>query len=238
MEFVRFSGESFLYGVLLACGLMAVVALIIILFKSIGVDIGIFTRDRLIPMGLAAAGFAAPVLASAKRNVIENIAPVLAKIFTPLVFAAMAIFLAFMLARGVDPFADRDLLIGFDAMLALVVALVLFTLSARDLRKGKNFGDWMCFLLVIVALVVDCFALRAISVRIGDYGASPNKLAALGENLLFFFDLAGLAFCYAAFLARKRGIDIAVKWQTAFLLPIFAWAAFVALAFPMIFRGV
>lgn len=237
MDFVRFTGESFLYGVLLACGLGVVTALIINLFKSIGVDIGVFARDRFIPMGLAAAGFAAPVLASAKRNVIENIAPVLARIFTPLVFAAMAIFLAFIPIKGVDPFADRNLLIGFDAMLALVVALVLFTLSARDPRKEKNFGDWMCFLLIVVALTVDCFALRAISLRIGDYGASPNKLAALGENLLFFFDLAGLAFCYAAFLLGKRGIESAVKWQTAFLLPIFAWAAFVALAFPLIFNG-
>ena len=149
----------------------------------------------------------------------------------------MAIFLAFIPVKGVDPFADRNLLIGFDAMLALVVALVLFTLSARDPRKEKNFSDWMCFLLVIVALAVDCFALRAISLRISDYGASPNKLAALGENLLFFFDLAGLAYCYAAFLLKKRGIESAVKWQTAFLFPIFAWAAFVALVFPLIFAG-
>ena len=81
MDFVRFTGESFLYGVLLACGLGVVTALIINLFKSIGVDIGVFTRDRFVPMGLAAAGFAAPVLASAKRNVIENIAPGIGKNF-------------------------------------------------------------------------------------------------------------------------------------------------------------
>jgi hypothetical protein len=160
---------------------------------------------------------------------------VLARIFVPLFLAAFAAFLALMAARGRDPFVDRDLLIGFDLMLALVVGLVLYSLSAREPRKQAGIEDWACLLLVVAALVIDGFALRAISGRIESFGASPNKLAALGENILLFVDLAGLAACYSVFLARRRGIEIAVKWQTAFFIPIFAWAGIVAFAFPPIF---
>jgi hypothetical protein len=236
MDFVRFSGEAFLFGVLLACGVLVLLMIVVELFKSIGVDARGAGSRIMLPMGPAAAGFGAAVLASAKRNVVENIAPVLARIFVPLFLAAFAAFLALMAVRGRNPFVDRDLLIGFDLMLALVVGLALYTLSARVPRKAAGIEDWACLLLIAAALVIDGFALGAIWERIGAYGASPNKLAALGENILLFVDLAGLAGCYAAFLAGRRGIDSAIKWQTAFFLPIFAWALFVALGFPPIFR--
>jgi hypothetical protein len=235
MDFVRFSGEAFLFGVLLACGVVVLYLIVAELFKSIGIDASGAGLRQILPMGIAASGFGAAVLAKAKRNVIENFAPVLARIFVPLFLAAFAVFLALMAARGRNPFVDRDILIGFDFMLALVVGLALYTLSAREPRKAAGIEDWACLLLVVAALVIDALALGAIWERIGAYGASPNKLAALGENILLFADLAGLAACYAAFLAGRRGVETAVRWQTAFFLPIFAWALFVALGFPPIF---
>jgi hypothetical protein len=238
MDFLRYTGEAFLYGILLGCGVGVLDALVMELFRSIGVDARVFSRDWLMPAGLSAAGLGAGVLARAKRNVIENFAPVLARIFAPLFLVALAAFLAATAARGRDPFAQRELLIAFDFMLALVLGLVLFSLSAREPRRPAGFEDWAALLLVLTALAIDLFALRAIALRIGSYGWSPNKIAALGENLLLFVDLGGLALGYLLFLGKRRGIEAAVRWQTAFLLPVFAWAAIVALAFPLIFRGV
>lgn len=236
MDFLRWTGESFLYAVLLGCGVMVLNLFVIGLLSSIGVDARDFCMEWVLPV----LGFACPVaaarLAQAKRNVIENIAPVLARIFGPLFLLAMVAFLIAMPISGGDFFADRDVLIGFDLMLALVVGLILYSISARDERESASFPDYVNAALALAALAVDSVALWAILGRISEGGFTPNKIAALGENLVLFVDLAGLAFFQIRALARKGGHADVSRWQTAMLPPIFAWMGTVAIVFPLAFR--
>jgi len=78
-------------------------------------------------------------------------------------------------------------------------------------------------------------ALAAIAVRISEFGFSPNKVAALGENLILLVNLAWSAWLYARFL-RSRGSFAALEhWQTSYL-PVYAvWAALVVVVFPPLF---
>ena len=235
MDFVRFSGEAFIYGVLLVCGGFVLVGLTVMAFASIAVDATAFCREWLGLYGLAAIPIVAASLVEAKRGVIENLAPVLARIFTPLFFALTALFLAAMLIQGKSPMMDRQYLIGFDIMLAVVLGLVLYVVSARDPADGPGRFDMVTFGLVVSTLLIDLVALWAIVSRITSFGFTPNRVAALGENVLLFGNLAGLAVLYARMFLKKQDFRPLVRWQTRYL-PLYAyWAGIVAFGFPPLF---
>ncbi|HEU0006212.1 MAG TPA: hypothetical protein VFS12_09505, partial [Terriglobia bacterium] len=114
----------------------------------------------------------------AKQSVIENMAPVLTRLFT----VPLLVFLATMAWTGSPINVERQVLIGFDLLLVLVVGLVLNADSARDPQAPPDFFDGLQLLLVVSALVVDGVALAAIPARISEFGFTPNRVAALGEN--------------------------------------------------------
>ncbi|MBT3276295.1 MAG: hypothetical protein HN368_24320, partial [Spirochaetales bacterium] len=84
MDFVRFSGETFIYLVLIACGGAVLFAMAALLFTAINIDISEIIGQHLVLGGMCGASIVAVYLAGAKRNIIENMAPVLARIFSPL----------------------------------------------------------------------------------------------------------------------------------------------------------
>ena len=85
------------------------------------------------------------------------------------------------------------------------------------------------------ALLVDGLALWAIAARISEFGWSPNKVAALGENLILLVNLGWSAVLYGRFLAARAAFAELERWQTAYL-PVYAiWAWVVAAVFPLVF---
>ena len=87
MDFVRFTGEWFIYYVLIALGGGVLMALIAGIFQPAGVD-GDRIAQWVVPSGAAGAVVVAAWLVESKQRVVENMAPVLSMIFTPL-FAVM-----------------------------------------------------------------------------------------------------------------------------------------------------
>jgi hypothetical protein len=129
----------------------------------------------------------------------------------------------------------REVLIGFDLLLAVVVGLVLYAASARDPQAPPDFFDGLQLLLVVSALVVDGVALAAIAARISEFGFTPNRVAALGENLILLVNLGWSAWLYVRFLRRQGSFAALERWQIAYL-PVYAvWAAVVVVMFPPIF---
>ena len=126
------------------------------------------------------------------------------RLFTPLFTVLLLVFLATMAWTGSPINVKREVLIGFDLLLVLVVGLVLYAASARDPQAPPDFFDGLQLLLVVSALVVDGVALAAIAARISEFGFTPNRVAALGENLILLVNLAWSAWLYARFL-RHRG---------------------------------
>jgi hypothetical protein len=235
MDFVRFSGELFIYYVLIALGGGVLTGFTVMMFNAIQVDPARFVGHWLVPCGAMAAVIVGSWLVEAKQSVIENMAPVLTRLFTPLFTLVLLAFLATLLFTGHAIDVNRDLLIGFDLLLALVVGLVLYAASARDEQAPPGIFDALQFILVVSALLVDLLALTAIVSRISGFGFTPNRVAALGENLILLVNLAGTAWFYGRFLRGRGSFAALERWQIAFLPVYSGWAALVVAAFPPLF---
>jgi len=235
MNFVRFSGELAIYYVLIALGGGVLTFFTMTMFLAIGINAGWFVGPWLIPCGAAGAVIVGSWLVEAKQSVIENMAPVLTRLFTPLFTVLLLAFLATMAWTGSPIDVKREVLIGFDLLLALIVGLVLYAASARDPQAPPDFFDGLQLLLVVSALVVDGVALGAIAARISEFGFTPNRVAALGENLILFVNLAWSAWLYARFLRHRGSFAVLERWQIAYLPVYSVWAALVVVMFPPVF---
>ena len=235
MDFVRFSGELFIYYVLIALGGGVLVAFTMGMFEAIGVDAEWVVEDWLLPCGALGAVIVGSWLVEAKQSVIENMAPVLTRLFTPLFAATLLVFLATMAwtGRGID--IERNVLIASDLLLVLVLGLLLYSVSARDPHAPRDAFDFLLVALVISALVADGVALAAIAARITEFGSTPNRLAALGENVVLLVNLGWSAWLYLRFLLGRGSFAPIERWQTAYLPVYGAWAAIVVVVFPPLF---
>jgi hypothetical protein len=235
MNVVRFSGELFIYYVLIALGGFVLIAFTAMLFRSIGMKPDWLIGGWMVPCGAAGAVIIGSWLVEAKQSVIENMAPVLTRLFTPLFTVLLLAFLVTMAWTGSPINVERQILIGFDLLLALVVGLVVYAASARDSQAPPDFFDALQLLLVVSALVVDGVALAAIAARISEFGLTPNRVAALGENLILLVNLAWTAWLYARFMRERESFAPLERWQIAYL-PVYAtWAAIVVIVFPPAF---
>jgi hypothetical protein len=122
-----------------------------------------------------------------------------------------------------------------DAILVLVLSLLLYSVSARDSLAPPAFFDGLQLVLVGAALAVDAVALTAMLTRIAEFGFSPNKVAALGLNLLLLVHLAWSAWLLVGFLRGRRPFGALERWQTRYLPLYGAWAAVVVVVFPLVF---
>ena len=238
MDFIRFSGELFIYYVLIALGGGVLTAFMALTFRSIGTDLGPFFASWLLPCGAAGAVVVASWLVEAKQSVIENMAPVLTRLFTPLFAAMLVAFLGTLLWSGRGVAIERELLIGFDLLLVVVLGLLLYSISARNPQASPGAFDVVQVVLVVSALLADVVALWAIGARISEFGFSPNRVAALGENVILLVNLAWSAVLYIRFLIGRGSFLGLERWQTAYL-PVYAvWAAIVVIVFPPVFRAI
>jgi len=235
MNFIRFSGELFIYYVLIALGGGVLAAFTAGMFDAIGLDTEEFITRWLLPCGALGAVLVGAWLVEAKQGVIENMAPVLTRVFTPLFTLVLVAFLATMIAtgRGID--VGREVLIGFDLLLVVVLGLLLYAISARDPLAPPGPFDRLQLALVAAALAVDAFALAAIAARISDFGFTPNRTAALGENLVLLVNLARSAWLYARFVRGRAPFGALERWQTAYLPVYAAWALVVVVVLPLVF---
>jgi hypothetical protein len=236
MDFIRFSGELFIYYVLIALGGGVLTGFMAMIFQAIAVDVEPFFESWLLPCGAVGAVLVASWLVEAKQSVIENMAPVLTRLFTPLFAAVLLTFLGTMLWTGRIVSIERNVLIAFDLLLVLVLALLLYSVSARDPRSPPGVFDVVQVVLVVSALLADAVALWAIAARITEFGFTPNRVAALGENVILLVNLAWSAVLYILFLRGRGSFAALERWQTDYLPVYSAWAAIVVIVFPPLFR--
>jgi hypothetical protein len=234
MDFVRFTGEWFIYYVLIALGGGVLMGLTAGILEPTGVDVERIA-EWVLPSGAAGGVIVAAWLVESKQRVVENMAPVLTMIFTPL-FAVMLAGAAVVYAvTGLGDAFDRDLISVFDALLLVVLALVLYGMSARDPSESSGWMDGIQLVAVVSALVLDVMVLGTMIARIGELGFTPNRTAALGVNLVLLVNLAGAAWLSARFLTRRSRLHRLERWQTTYL-PVFAlWAATVVVILPPVF---
>ena len=234
MDFVRFTGEWFIYYVLIALGGGVLMGLTAGILEPTGVDVDRIA-EWVLPAGAAGAVVVAAWLVESKQRVVENMAPVLSMLFTPLFAVMLACAAVVYAVTGLGEAFDRELLSVFDALLVVVLGLVLYGISAREASASPNWMDGVQLVAVVFALVLDAMVLGAMIARIGDLGFTPNRTAALGLNLVLLANLAGAALLSARFLRRRSTLHRLERWQTTYL-PVFAlWAAAVVVVLPPLF---
>ncbi|MDX1621595.1 MAG: permease prefix domain 1-containing protein [Nitriliruptorales bacterium] len=234
MDFVRFTGEWLIYYALIALGGGVLMALTTAILEPAGVDAE-RVMEWVVPMGAAGAVIVAAWLVESKQRVVENMAPVLTMVFTPL-FAVMLIVSAIVyLFTGLGGAFDRELLAVFDALMVVVLGLVLYGMSAREPDQQPGWMDRIQLVAVGGALVLDAMVLVAMVSRIGELGFTPNRTVALGLNLVLLVNLAVTAWLSARFLAGRSTYHRLERWQTNYL-PVFGgWAAVVVIVIPPLF---
>ena len=234
MDFVRFTGEWFIYYVLIALGGGVLTGLTGAILEPAGID-----PERIIewvlPFGASGAVIVAAWLVESKQRVVENMAPVLTMIFTPL-FAVMLTVSAVVYAfTGLGGAFDREMLAIFDLLMVVVLGLVLYSMSARDPSQPAGWMDRVQFVAVAGALLLDTMVLGVMVGRIGELGFTPNRTAALGLNLVLLVNLLVTAWLSGRFLTGRGTFHRVERWQTAYL-PVFGvWAAAVVVVLPPLF---
>src|SRR5690606_20786877 len=165
MDFLRFSGEWAIYYTLIALGGAVLVGLTLLVLTPISPEATDVVGTWVVPSGAAGAVIVAAWLVEAKKSIIETVAPVLTAIFTPLFAVMLVVAAVAYLVSGVWRDFDRELLAGFDLLLLVVVALVVYGISARDTTKGTGVMDAIRLCAVAAAVVLDGLVLVSMLAR-------------------------------------------------------------------------
>ncbi len=235
MDFVRFTGEWFIYYTLIAFGGMVLVALTQGVFQAIDIDMLPFLTSWVVPCGAVGAVIVVAWLVEAKQGVIENMAPVLTSVFTPLFALMLVAAIVGMAVTGNVIDAERDFLIILDVLLVVVLGLLLYSISARDSDAQPALMDAAQLVLVASALVIDVLALAAMLSRINEFGFTANRTAGLGLNVVLLANLAWTAWLLLGFVRGRRLFSELEWWQTRYIPVYAAWAVIVVVAFPPLF---
>jgi hypothetical protein len=218
--------------ILLAGGLMTAITLG--LFSVIKMDIAKFYLEYVVVFGGVASPIVASYLIQLYPDITSKIAPVIARVFTPLVLVTLIIYLISMILSDSKIFLDRDLLIMFNAMLLAVMAIIVFSITELNKSKAKNSNVLVLFLLAVLAIAINTIALVAIISRIST-GMTPNRTVVLISNLLVFINLILLA--RRLFESYFRGTQLdAVEISVVKFLPVyFVWTIVVIFVLPFLF---
>ena len=235
MDFIRFTGEWVVYATLLGLGAAVLTGLTAGAFSALGITVDTVISQWLAPIAATGIVLLAAWLVEAKQSVVENIAPVLTKVFTPVTAVMLIVLLVAMVTSGDVVDVDRELLILIDLILVVVLGLLLYAISARDPHQRPELFDRLQLVLVVTALAVDAVMLTIMASRIAEFGFTANKTVALGLNLVLLVNLSWAAYLLFGFVRRRRGFDATERWQTDYLPAFGLWALAVVIAVPPLF---
>ncbi|MDD3028056.1 MAG: DUF4153 domain-containing protein [Erysipelotrichaceae bacterium] len=235
LEYLRFNGEFCIIYASMAISGMLLFALTIQLFNILGLDISEFYFKNVILFGAASLAVVAAHLVTRNLKLARDIAPSISRIFSPLVLVTLIGYLATVALIGKNPFVDRDFLIVFNGILLVVLAVTIFSLTARGKDERRNISDFINYILIVLALTIDSVALSAVVFRISSYGITPNRMAVLGVNILIWINLLGIMLGHLRFLKNQTGLAPVQDAISGYLQFYGLWAAFVTFAFPLIF---
>lgn len=238
LNFIRYNGELVIYSIILLIGGGVLVGITNGLFGFIIDDYMLFETiilEYVLVYGLVALPIVATFLIDKILGKRRNIASILSKVFTPLFLLMVIIYLGAIVVSQKNPFLDREFLLTFNILLILVLAQSIFSTLERPAKQEKTVSDYINISLVFVTLIIDGVALSAILFRLTSHGLTPNRIAVLGANVLFFGHLLGIFINYIRFLLNRGTVVELENWISKYLPAYTVWVLFVAVAFPVIF---
>lgn len=236
LDFLRYNGDlAVMTAIMLAAGALFS-AVTIGLFTLIDVNIEEYYFQYIGIFGLAALPVVGTYLVQSNPQLVNKVSPVIAKVFTPLVFVMLLIYLLTIIITGKDPYNDRDFLLIFNMLLIGVMTLILFSIAETSNNPERRINYLLLLALSFLTAVVNGIALSAILFRISEWGITPNRLAVLGGNVLILIHLLIVTFRMIQLIKKRIAIE-KVENSIASYLPVYGlWAVLVIFFFPIIFN--
>ena len=236
IDFLKFNGDLVVICAIMFLSGMLFSVITLGLFELIGLDIAKFYFQHIAIWGAAAIPIVGTYLIQSNPQLISKVSPIIAKIFAPLVFLNLFIYLCAVIYTGKYPYNDRNLLLVFNALLIGVLALILFSVAETSKTSKTKFSLLLLFGLSVLTIIINSIALSAISFRIMQWGFTPNRLAVLGGNILIFINL--LLVSYKLFMINRDRAEVeAVEISIVAFLPIYGiWTGLVTFLFPLFFH--
>jgi hypothetical protein len=240
MNFLRYNGELVIYAIILIIGGAVLTGITMALFDFIRVpyDIIQWYIEYVVVYGAVAIPIVASFLIVKIIGKKFNMAPILAKIFTPLFLLTTIAYLVIMfIYRNNLNHINRDNLLTLNILLFFVLAILIFSISERNPETPIGLNDYFNFGLVLATLILNSIAFSVVIFRISSlsYGLTPNRIAILGINVLIFIHLLGILIHYLRFILRKNTLENLENWITGYLPVYVVWAVFISIALPIIF---
>jgi hypothetical protein len=236
-DFLRYNGDLIIMVSIMTSAVMAISGITMGLFSLIGIQIGEFYFQWIMVIELSACPLVATYILDVNPQLVSKVSPIIARIFSPIVLVTLVGYLIGMAWASKDPFNDREFLLLFNLLLIGVLAIVFFSLVELPRSVSGRGALLITLLLSLVTIVVNSIALLAILYRISSWGFTPNRLAVLGANVLFFVHLILIALQLIKQYRNKEVEFAAIEKAIAIFLPLYAgWALFVAVVVPLIFN--
>lgn len=232
LAFLRYNGEFIVLYTIMAISGIILTGITMQLFYMINLDISEFYFTNIVLFGIASLSILATYLIDIKLNIVRNIAPLIAKLFGPLVLITLILFIVSIIITGQNPFIDRDFLLMFNIVLVIVLAISIFSIIENS---NSKITDTINCALITIALLIDLFALSAIIFRLNSYGLTPNRFAVLGINIIIGIHLGLILVSYYGYFKKNKPLQTIHNSITSYL-PIYGiWSVIVILIFPLIF---
>ena len=236
IAFLKFNGNFVIMTGLIFISGMFFTGITIALFELLKIDIKDFYFEQIAVWGLAAIPMLSTFLVQNNPELVNKVSPTIARIFTPIIFITLLVFLITLIYTGMNIYNDRNFLLLFNVLLIGVMAIILFSLTEVTNNASSKINLIVLLGLALLTIIANAIALSAISFRLSEFGLSPNRLAVLGANLLMFAHLLVVSYGLIKNLNGKATLQD-VEAKIALFIPVYAvWAAFIAFALPFIFR--
>jgi hypothetical protein len=239
MGFIRFNGEFIIFTaiILLGEGILYIISAFLLGFQNGYSDIQSFYDNNILIYLLVAAPIFATFLIDHVITKRQNIAPAVARIFTPLFMVSLIAYLIIIAATRQNPFTDRDYLLLINILLIVVLGLLIFTIAEHDPDTRVGINDYLTMGLALVTIILNGTILVTFIFRsTGDtYGLTPNRITILGINLLVFIHILGIFFHYLRFVWSKGTFEKLERWVTGYLPCYAIWSIAIAILLPAFF---
>lgn len=235
IDFLRFNGDFVVMSALLMLAGALFTGITIGLFELIGLHIQDFYAKHIVIWGVSAIPILSTYLVLNNPQLVNKISPLIARIFTPLVFVTLLVFLVTIIYTGKNVYNDRNFLLLFNGLLIAVMAIILFSVTEATKKTESKLTLLILFGLSLLTIILNGIALSAIAFRLSEFGITPNRIAVLGANLLIFLNLLLVAFQLFRILKGKADVQ-QLENSIAFFIPVYGiWSVLVTFLLPLLF---
>jgi hypothetical protein len=235
LNFLRHNGDLLVLSAVLGMAGLLTMLMTFALYELIGIQITEAHVTNIITWGAPAVPLTAVFLLILNPELVKHISPLVAKIFTPLVFFVLSTFTLGLFLTQHAAYQDRQVLLVLNGVLISVMALILFSISTLNQSKTTQLQMGLLFFLSAISLLDNTIALSSVVWRLLEMGLSPNRVAVFGANVLIWIHLFKVALALWQ-TWRKAETKDKVEQAIAGYLPVYAlWCCVVCFVFPWLF---